>query len=746
MHFKRILISFVLACMSISAFSQTILFIDYNNSFSSDQQRWGGTIYNYLVATRPAVTRVATVPATINPATYSQVWLYGNPGAITTANMNPILAYIRAGGAFYIQSEVSCCPQQAAFGKAVIDSVVTGGTSIVHNPTKSGKFLYSHTQTCCPQWTNIGWALRPFTGVPAANIMFQITNNCGAYANDVCGVMFASCDMKNGQGAMTMTGDFNMFVRSTICTGNAAHTQPLATQPVDHIADLMMNLVNCSYTCAATGPNPVNLGNDTSICGGDSILLSSGTGGVPHQWSTGDTTTSIYASTPGTYYVDVGTPPCQVTDTIVIQVGAAYTGTTNTSICQGDSVFAKGQWQHTTGMYVDTITLPGGCDSIFGINLTVNPVYNSTLTPNICQGDSAFAGGAWQTSTGTYLDNLTTAAGCDSTITTNLTVHINQALNVNQTICQGQTYFAGGAWQSTSGLYYDSLQTSNGCDSVVTTSLVVNPVSSSNNNINICNGTSYNFFGNSLTTAGTYTDTVKNGNSYGCDSVVIINLVVDPSYSNTVTNILCEGDSFYVGTGYVTTGGTFIANMTTGAGCDSNTTYVLTYYPRVPLVLRSDTTLCLETQLSIGVNVDMDHTYQWNTGSSGATMTVEEPGNYQLTATHKYCPFVESDDVIIDYKDCNYHIYIPNTFTPTGEGLNDRFGPKFFGEFDTDNYYFAIFNKWGELLFETNDMNEKWNGKIKNDQIKTDTYVWKLRYKPVYGDEQSEIGRVTLLK
>ncbi len=736
--------------MSLASFSQNMLIVDYNNAFSSDQNRWNSTIYNYLVGSRPAVTRVNTMPATISNVTYDQLWLYGNPGAITAANMNPLLNFIRGGGGVYIQSEVSCCNQQAAYLKAVMDSMVATAT-IQHSTMLGGQFLYNHGQPCCPQFTESGAAIRHFVGVPGINQLFTVSNTCGSTIGigTVAGVAFASCDLRGGQGALTATGDFNMFVNAPTCTGATGlwATSPLNTQPVDVIADLMMNLINCQYGCQTVIGGPINLGNDTTICGGDSILLATGAGGQPHQWSTGDTTTSIYVNTPGTYYVTVGSnPACQVTDTINITVGAAFQQTTNTSICQGDSVFARGQWQHNTGLYVDTVTLPGGCDSIFGINLTVNPVYTSTLNPVICQGDSVFAGGIWQTSTGTYLDNLTTAAGCDSTITTNLTVHINQALNVNQTICQGQTYFAGGAWQSTSGLYYDSLQTSNGCDSVVTTSLVVNLVSSSNNNINICNGTSYNFFGNSLTTAGTYTDTVKNGNSYGCDSVVTINLVVDPSYSNTVTNILCEGDSFYVGTGYVTTGGTFIANMTTGAGCDSNTTYVLTYYPRVPLVLRSDTTLCLETQLSIGVNVDMDHTYQWNTGSSGATMTVEEPGNYQLTATHKYCPFVESDDVIIDYKDCNYHIYIPNTFTPTGEGLNDRFGPKFFGEFDTDNYYFAIFNKWGELLFETNDMNEKWNGKIKNDQIKTDTYVWKLRYKPVYGDEQSEIGRVTLLK
>lgn len=125
-----LLLSFLLFSF-LTIFSQNnILVIDYNNAFSSDQQNNNSIIYNRLLATQASVVRVNAVPATINPATYNQVWIFGNMGAPTAANQNPIINYMNAGGAVYVQSEVSCCNNQAAYVDALINATVIAGGSI----------------------------------------------------------------------------------------------------------------------------------------------------------------------------------------------------------------------------------------------------------------------------------------------------------------------------------------------------------------------------------------------------------------------------------------------------------------------------------------------------------------------------------------------------------------------------------------------------------------------------------------
>jgi hypothetical protein len=92
------------------------------------------------------------------------------------------------------------------------------------------------------------------------------------------------------------------------------------------------------------------------------------------------------------------------------------------TICTGDSIFVGGDWQTSSGSYNDTIVTGTGCDTINITNLTVYPNYADTNQFVISQGDSMFLAGSWQTATGVYVDHFNTSHGCDSTITTYLLV------------------------------------------------------------------------------------------------------------------------------------------------------------------------------------------------------------------------------------------------------------------------------------------------------------------------------------
>ena len=227
-----------------------ILIIDYNNNFSSDQSNNSSRIYNRLVATQSSVVRVNAIPASINPATYNQVWIFGNMGYPTAANQNPIINYMNAGGVVYIQSEVSCCNNEAAFIDQLINATVIAGGSISHFMTLNGYYQTTPTSTTCNSSTfaTYGVAVRPFQGTPAANIMFTSTSTCGGAisSSTVVGAKFRSCDMISGQGALISIGDFNVFPTSGTCTSIGILGTTNDNLVIDYIADLLPCLTSCS--------------------------------------------------------------------------------------------------------------------------------------------------------------------------------------------------------------------------------------------------------------------------------------------------------------------------------------------------------------------------------------------------------------------------------------------------------------------------------------------------------------------
>jgi gliding motility-associated-like protein len=93
-------------------------------------------------------------------------------------------------------------------------------------------------------------------------------------------------------------------------------------------------------------------------------------------------------------------------------------------------------------------------------------------------------------------------------------------------------------------------------------------------------------------------------------------------------------------------------------------------------------------------------------------------------------------------------VYVPNAFTPDGDGVNDRFGPVVQGV-DKSDYHFYIYDRWGEVVFESHHPEKRWDGSVKGSESasKTDVYVWRLVTKNKYtGEEVEKEGHVTLIR
>jgi gliding motility-associated-like protein len=92
-----------------------------------------------------------------------------------------------------------------------------------------------------------------------------------------------------------------------------------------------------------------------------------------------------------------------------------------------------------------------------------------------------------------------------------------------------------------------------------------------------------------------------------------------------------------------------------------------------------------------------------------------------------------------------FRFWIPNTFTPGNtDGINDLFKPKIIGVSD---YSFMIFNRWGQLIYKTNDTEAGWDGTFNGKECSLDVYVWKCEFKNLEtSQKESHVGHVTILK
>ena len=151
-----------------------------------------------------------------------------------------------------------------------------------------------------------------------------------------------------------------------------------------------------------------------------------------------------------------------------------------------------------------------------------------------------------------------------------------------------------------------------------------------------------------------------------------------------------------------------------------------------------------------------DNRYQWkiqgmySLNDVNPTVKFNKAGKYPVTLIaeplHGACKTEITKTIEIKN---DFNIYIPSSFSPNGDNLNDVFMPVF-SEYglDTKTYEMEIFDRWGHSLFRTKDVTKGWDGTIntKGDSIKEEVYIYKIKYKDVDGNLYSKIGDVFLKK
>ncbi len=428
------------------------------------------------------------------------------------------------------------------------------------------------------------------------------------------------------------------------------------------------------------------------------------------------------------------------TSNFIIEVSSSFSEDNILYACANDSAFYKGIYYLQSTSFIDSFQTSSGCDSI----MTTQIVIGDTIVRNftLCNGDSIFLSGNYQTTSGTYIDSYAVSSSCDSIVKTTLTVFPIDFIFLDSTICYGDSLFFANSFIKNSGLYTDTLFSSFGCDSITQLNLTVLPLNLTVLEATICTGDSLMIFNQYENQGGVYTQLLSSGE--GCDSIIEFYLTLEDEQLIEEEIHLCEGDSILLENSFQLTSGVYYDTLASFYGCDS--------------VIKS--TLFVHNNYVFFDTVNACGTYFWNTTSS----FYNETGNYIASLTsifgcdsiinlHLQIKPIESSvltlpffcdsafvnetwyyhsQVVIDtltattgcdslvyteleIRDCSTtanfsELYIPNVFTPNGDGINDSFIITSLGTIINEGAELIIYNRWGTKLFQSTTLME-WTGK-----------------------------------
>jgi hypothetical protein len=314
------------------------------------------------------------------------------------------------------------------------------------------------------------------------------------------------------------------------------------------------------------------------------------------------------------------------------------TAQASNAICQGQTYSFGSQSLNAAGSYSEVFSNSDGCDSLVNLALTILPTYSFNQSISLCDGESFQIGNSTYTQSGNYQTILTSQAGCDSTIFTQLTILSPQVTSDQQTICQGQSYNFGSQTINTTGSYSEVFINSNGCDSLVNLSLTISPIYSLNQSITLCAGESLQIGNTNYSQSGNY-QTILTSQA-GCDSTINTQLTILGPLVTSEQQTICEGNYL------VYNGDTLIIEadyeyiFQAQNGCDSTHTIQLTIENALnPIITETDGVLSTS---ALGDN------FQWidcnnNSAINGAVTNEYTPindGNYAVEITKNECTWM----------------------------------------------------------------------------------------------------------
>ena len=530
--------------------------------------------------------------------------------------------------------------------------------------------------------------------------------------------------------------------------------------------------VTSEYGCVVTDSivvdymGGIELGNDTTICIGDTITFNIGAGYDEYLWYDGSTDSTLSVWEPGEYWIWVNVSVgagCSDIDSLFLVIedfGTEVSLGNDTTLCYGEEMtiepgsFGNYLWQDGTTDSVYLVTQPGlywlqvigdcgtATDSIYvdyypPVNVDIGSDTTICFSDNLqFDAGSGYISYLWQDGTtsqymtvyesGSYSVSVVDYFGCEGSDEVFVTIEPEVKLPNDTSICEGDTIIIN------LNDDFDFITWNNG---------------SSGNSLSVFAGGIYR---------------VDVDFNIGCPSsdTIIVSETKMPVAEISGGTEICEGDTLLLqtisgdydyfwngeqGSSYliVNSGGMYILEVLNSCGMAYDTVNVAEY-PVPEVWLGEDMLIFPGQSVQLDAGNDGNVTYTWQDGSSDRYFTVEfskaiENSIFYVDVFNGHCE--NSDTIRVE----PFNVGVPSVITPNGDGYNDRFVPKD-GWYGITGNKMTIYNRWGGKVWETNDFPSGWDGKQNGNYVADGTYFWVLEI--TYGPEnlkQVLKGSVTVL-
>lgn len=695
------------------------------------------------------------------------------PGSVLYQNWKtsfaPLEAYI--GQNVTIEFRAADCSQFGHYGYAYVDascSVFEIETSTGDNIICGNEFitLTAPSGAASYQWSNGATTQSIQVNQPGSYEVFMIPVtgiNCGV--SRTIEVIQAPLPVPNfsTQPAQICIGSSIQFIdNSTVSNGfieswqwnfgNGVQTQT-GSGAISNVSNTSGTYTNLSHEYQSTGvqqvtltvesdlgctaqvthpvtinplPN-INAGPDILLCPNESFTPNA-QGGVSYVWDNGlvNGQQATIGSTTTTFTV-VGTDGngCSNSDSFVVQVEQIITPDAGPdfAICLGDQAVLSGagatsyQWNNgvvngvpfapnQTTTYTVTHTTPNGCVGSDDVTITVNPLPNIQAgnPVAVCDGQSVILSGSggvsyeWNNGVVNNVPFFPQTVGSQTYTVTG--TDANGCVNTNQVVV------------TVHGMPQPAFQVMNneGCSPVTPTFVPMGNAASSTCVWNFGNGQVSQVCENLQPVvydqAGCYNVSFTVTTEFGCSQTI------------TQNNVVCVWENP-------------VANFTPSPAVLSSIN------PVSSMLNYSYNAVNYEWYFSDGgTSNQISPSYVFNT--SGNTSIVLVAISAEGCIDTAYGSIFVNEELVV---------YVPNTFTPDNDNFNEVFKPILYSGFDPYSYHLIIFNRWGEVMFESYDANFGWDGTYGGNKVQDGTYIWMITVKRNFVDDREVFkGHVNVLR
>lgn len=557
----------------------------------------------------------------------------------------------------------------------------------------------------------------------------QVNSQRGIFLNDTTNwTLIEGCYRAKGGEQWLTIGNFTPTQYVVIDT---LHKDSISTKlQAYYVLDDVSVEENLSFNFQSSSRNVCSIGN-TSISGR--------IGYANYTWNNGEISQSIIPATSGMYIVSSTRANCEialdtfnvtVTDNnpipepniiqcggnnIIIRANSGYaqyrwsTGSTNSFILVSDGTYYLTATDYCGNEVVDTVTASNATNYLMDIPSNVTVCNQSSYVIRILPN---FYGPIWDNNVFLQSDTLLVTQSSIHTIRVNNVCGVNSYDTVNVRFVN-TTPFA---------LPPDKIE----CNA---TSTITAPAGFANYQWN----TGANTQNINVSQSGNYICTATNACGELVRDSIQITFIADVQLELGDNIITCAPNHTITApagfTSYawnngnttpqlnVTQSGNYSLTASTPCGSKSDNVQI-TFKTPPTLQIPETEYLCTTASKTITATGNFDQIH-WSNGNTTPQITITEGGTYTATASN-YCGQIRKS-IAVDTCTRHYSIYIPNAFTPNGDNINDEL--KVYGN-NIQLKTLAIYNRWGEKLFETNDINKGWDGIHSDEPLPADTYVY----------------------